>query len=109
RRPAASGCLQGVLAAGEAVGAAGGEEQIRAWVSGGLSREPCSMAVSYAPIRAAWLPGSPELTSWPTAWMHPRSRGVGDPVVGALSIDAFVSPMVRPCCSTRTGMPQLLT
>ena len=67
------------------------------------------MAVSYAPIRAAWLPGSPELTSWPTAWMYPRSRGVGDPVVGALSIEAFVSSMVRPCLSPPKGLPQLLS
>src|SRR6266852_8702551 len=41
--------------------------------------------------------------------MYPRSRGVGDPVVWALSIEAFVNSIGRPCLSPPKGLPQLLS
>src|SRR4030081_2216879 len=41
--------------------------------------------------------------------MYPRSRGVGDPVVWALSIDAFVNSSGRPCLMPANGLPQWLS
>src|SRR6266511_995943 len=41
--------------------------------------------------------------------MNARSRGVGDPVACALSIDVYVSSIVRACLMPAKGLPQLLS
>jgi hypothetical protein len=84
-------------------------KKILASVSAGYSRESFSIAASYAPIRAPWLPGSAAVTSWATAAMYARSRGVGDPVVAAFSIDALVSSTARAGLIPAKGLPHWLS
>src|ERR1700741_3953020 len=57
-------------------------------------------------MRAACVVGSVLVTSVATASMYPRSRGVGDPVVFAFSIEAFVVSPTLSFFNPPNGLPQ---
>ena len=58
-------------------------------------------------MRVGWVPGSVLVRSVATASIYPRSRGVGEPVFFAVSIEIRIVSMVLAFFSPPNGLPQV--